>query len=75
MIANILGAVAAILKWLFSPEQIRKRKENDVNSINQKLRGEVVTGDADAVSARLDRLREKNRLRQGQQRSDPPQDR
>ena len=61
-IGNFLGAVLAILTWLFSPEQVAKRKEDDAYKANQNLRKAIATDDAAAVSATIDRLRERIRV-------------
>jgi hypothetical protein len=63
--AAILTIAGTILRhWLANAP---KRREAERHEENQETRQAVVAGDADAVARRIDELREKHRLRQGNQ--------
>lgn len=57
LIGAVLAVVLIVLKFYFGSDQQGKREAKRENEQTQNLRKSIADGDADAVSAALDRLR------------------
>jgi hypothetical protein len=66
MLSSIIKILAAVVKWLLSPEMRQRRKDDKAKERSDEIRTEVNDGNADALTARIDRLLTKVRDRAGQ---------
>lgn len=61
MLSNLLKIVAAIFEWLLSESAVAKRKEESREDESEDIREDVLSGNVDAITARVDRLLAKRR--------------
>jgi hypothetical protein len=66
MLGNLIKIVAAVIGWLLSPQMRQKRRDDKAQERSDEIREEVNNNDADALTARIDRLLTKARNRAGQ---------
>jgi hypothetical protein len=60
MLSNLLKIVATILGWLLSDKATVKRESKAREATIADIKDELIDGDADAVTARIDRLLNKS---------------
>jgi DNA-binding FadR family transcriptional regulator len=71
-LSNLIKILAAVVNWLLSPEMRQQRKDEKAKERHDEIRKEVYGGDADALTARIDRLLTKssNRIERGENDED-----
>lgn len=59
MTSSILKILATCFSWFMSPSKVKKRAEKKEEKKNEKNVKDIMSGDSDAVSTRIDKLRNK----------------